>query len=68
MLDEYGYGQRGRHPRGGIFVKINLTKLCELCRKLWGPRKSDIGERIEQAKRDDAEWEMLWSKPSGDRK
>jgi hypothetical protein len=66
MLDEYGYSHRSR---GGLCIKVNLTRLSALWRKLKRPTKADWGTRCEEAKKRDAEFESWFSRPTkGDTK
>jgi hypothetical protein len=64
VLDEYGYGQRNSR----CLIKINVVKLKKLWRKLWGPSQSDIGKRLQKARERQAEFEMWFSDPTGEKK
>jgi len=59
MLDEYGYG-----PRDGWHFKINITACLRLWRKIRGPRKSDIDQRLAEARKRQAEYEAWFSNPT----
>ena len=41
--------------------RINIVKLW---RRIWGPRKSEIEAKLQQAKRDQAEYEAWFSRPT----
>jgi len=57
MLDEYG--QPKKTKLSGPCVKVNLLKVW---RKVWGPSNSDIGERLTEIKRRQAEFESWFEK------
>jgi hypothetical protein len=59
MLDEYGYGQRDH----GCVVKINLTRLCGLWRKLLRhPKQKGWQAMCDEAQRDDVEFKRWFQK------
>jgi hypothetical protein len=60
--DEYGQPKPTKFREWGI--KINLLALPGLWRKIWGPPKNDIDERLADAKRRDAEFEAWFSVPA----
>jgi hypothetical protein len=61
-IDDYGQLRQTKHKEWGF--SINLLSLPGLWRKLWGPKKSDIETRLAEAKRQDAEWEAMFSRPT----
>lgn len=61
IRDELEAFDRQRHGR--VYqCRINIVKLW---RKIWGPRKSEIEAKLQQAKRDQAEYEAWFSRPTG---
>ena len=59
--DEYGYGPRGKKQD----IKINLTRYRKWWHRIWGPKKSEIEAELQQAKRDRAQFEAWFSRPTG---
>jgi len=60
IRDELESFDRRRHGRVYEF-SINVTKLW---RRIWGPKKAEIDERLKQARRDQAAYEAMFAKPS----
>ena len=51
------------HNKSRVYkCRVNIVKIW---RKIWGPKKSDIEEKLKQAKRDKAQFEAWFSKPAG---
>ncbi len=59
-VDEYGQAVPGRSHEW--CVKLNI---CKLWRRIWGPKESEIEAKLRQAKRDQAQFEAWFSKPTG---
>jgi hypothetical protein len=64
--DEYGQPKHLKHPVWAI--KLNLTRLYELWRKLRHRKGKDWQAECERANRSDAEFEAMFSKPTKDKK
>jgi len=60
IRDELESFDRRRHGRVCEF-SINVTKLW---RRIWGQKKSEIDERLKQARRDQVAYEAMFAKPS----
>jgi len=65
LLDDYGYGKR----QDGLSFKVNIPKALAFWR-WWGNRKkrkeAELDAKIEEARKNDAEWEAMFAKPAGD--
>lgn len=63
IRNEFEAFDRQRHGRVYKF-HVNISKLLY---RIWGPKKSDIEEKLRQAKWDQAQYEAWFSKPTKSR-